>query len=118
LRSETYQQEQIKLLTEEMERKNLDLLNVQRDSSMKYINIQTELAEKIEVLKISEMKLADLKELYDRSEKQVEGLMEKLRGEGELRGKVEENYRIEVSSLKRVVELYKGLFLLLIVYSN
>jgi hypothetical protein len=105
-------------LTEEMERKNLDLLNVQRDSSMKYINIQTELAEKIEALKSSEMKLADLKELYDRCEKQGEGLMEKLRGEGELRRKVEENYRIEVNSLKRVVELYKGLFLLLIVYSN
>lgn len=54
------------------------------------------------------MRLADLKQLYDKTEKQVENLMDKLRNEGELRGKVEENYRVEVSSLKRVVELYKG----------
>lgn len=83
---------------------------MQRDSSVKYIHLQTDLSEKIENLKISEMKLADLKELYDKSEKQVENLMEKLRGEGDLRGKVEENYRLEVGSLKKVVDLYKGRF--------
>jgi hypothetical protein len=112
LRSESYQTEQIKLLTDELDSKNVDLLNIQRDLSIKYINVQTELSEKTENIKILEMKLSDLKELYDRSEKQVEGLMEKLRAEGVLRGKVEENYRVEVTSLKRVVELYKGTKLL------
>lgn len=106
-REQSYQNDQIRLLTEELERKNGELLNIQRDSCIKYINLQTELSEKIESLKISEMKLNDLKELYDRSEKQVESLMDKLKNEGELRSKVEENYRVEVGSLKRVVALHQ-----------
>jgi len=66
------------------------------------------LSEKIEDLRIAEMTVAHLKKANEEQENHVESLMKKLQDSQEIEGKMEENYRQELKSQRKVAELYRG----------
>ncbi|CAG7834925.1 unnamed protein product [Allacma fusca] len=98
---------QVQLLNEELDKKNIELLDIQRKASSKYLGVQTELAERSEELRIAEVSLEGVKKSNEEQEKHIEQLMEKLKDAQDVEIKVEENYRQELKAQKKIAELYK-----------
>jgi len=95
------------MLTDELDRKNSEILNMQREASLKHLNLQTELAETCEKLRISELSVTSIKSANEEQEKHIESLMNKLKNTQELETRMEENYRAELKSVEKVSKLYQ-----------
>ena len=60
-------------------------------------------------LRIAERALENVKKSNEEQEQHIERLMEKLRDAQDMEAKLEENFRQELKSQKKIAELYKGM---------
>ncbi|ODN06320.1 Nucleoprotein TPR [Orchesella cincta] len=98
---------QVQMLNDELEKKNSEIIATQREFSIKHLHLQTELSEKNEQIKISELQLANCQKANEAQEKHIEHLITKLKDSEDIETKMQENYRQELSAQRKIADLYK-----------
>ncbi|CAL8104152.1 unnamed protein product [Orchesella dallaii] len=106
-REKEWVSKQVQMLNDELEKKSSEIITMQREFSIKHLQLQTELSEKNEQIKISELTLSNCQKANEAQEKHIEHLINKLKESEDIETKMQENYRQELSSQRKIADLYK-----------
>lgn len=100
---------QVETLSEELEDKTVELLNLRRAKATQSVNNESELATKTEELRIALETIADLKATNEKLTERAEELLEKLTSQRESYDIMMDNFHQELSAQTKLAQLYKGL---------
>ena len=98
---------QIRKLTEDLNRTLNDLQNVRREQNIKSMTIEAQLSQKTEELKIASDTIAHLTESNQELSSKAEDLAAKMLAHNEENAKMMEHYKKELQSQKKLCALYK-----------
>lgn len=98
---------QIAGLTEEVNRLTSELQTVRLNNTSRMLNIETQLAEKVEELSAANETIAQLKELKKNLNSRAENLNQRLMEQREIEHKMTENYKKELEAKTKLADLFK-----------
>ncbi|GBP80228.1 Nucleoprotein TPR [Eumeta japonica] len=98
---------QITSLTEEVNRLTSELQTVRLNNTSRAVNLETQLAEKVEELNAANETIAQLNELKKNLTNRAENLSQRLLEQREIENKITENYKKELDAKSKLADLFK-----------
>lgn len=99
---------QVKSLTEDLNQRTEELLNMRRDNTSRCIQLETKLAEKTQELSVALEQIQSLTEINNNLKQKAEDLSEKLASQRELHAKTNESYMHELEAQTKLADLYRN----------
>lgn len=100
---------QIAGLTEEVNRLTSELQTVRLNNTSRLVNLETQLAEKIEELKAANETINQLNEVKKNLNNRAENLTQRLAEQREIENKMTENYKKELDAKTKLADLFKAM---------
>ena len=104
---------QIQCLNEELNKQTAELACLKKENSTKFVLLESEISEKTQQLKISEVTILDLKESNEKLSQKVESLLQKLLEQRNSSDQMFDNFQQELQAQTKLTQLYQGLFFFL-----
>lgn len=101
---------QIESLTEDLNQRTEELLNMRRDNTSRCIQLETKLAEKTQELAIAAEQIKSLNELNNNMSTRNEELSAKLFNQREIDSKMNESYLYEIEAKTKMANTYKTMY--------
>lgn len=101
---------QIESLTEDLNNRTEELLNIRRDNTSRCIQLETKLSEKTQELVIAHDRIKSLTELNNNFAARNEELSQKLLNQREVDAKMNESYLHEIEAKTKLANAYKSMF--------
>ncbi|XP_053606301.1 nucleoprotein TPR [Plodia interpunctella] len=98
---------QISGLTEEVNRLTSELQTSRLNSTSRLVNLETQLAEKVEELAVAKDTITQLNEVKKNLNNRAESLTQRLMDQRELENKITENYKKELDAKSKLADLFK-----------
>ncbi|XP_063535271.1 nucleoprotein TPR-like [Cydia strobilella] len=98
---------QISGLTEEVNRLTSELQTVRLNSTSRLVNVETQLAEKLEELNAANETIAQLNEVKKNLNTRAENLTQRLLEQREVENKMTDNYKKELDAKTKLADLFK-----------
>lgn len=98
---------QIAGLTEEVNRLTSELQTVRLNNTSRMVNLETQLAEKLEELSAADDTIAQLNELKKNLNSRAESLNQRLMEQRDIENKMSENYKKELEAKSKLADLFK-----------
>lgn len=99
---------QIQSLTEDLNQRTEELLNMRRDNTSRCIQLETKLTEKTHELAVALEQIKSLTDINNNLKQKAEELAEKLTNQRELYAKTNESYMHELEAQTKLADLYKN----------
>ncbi|XP_050664240.1 nucleoprotein TPR-like [Leptidea sinapis] len=99
----------INSLTDEVDRLTSELQTVRLNNTSRVVNLETQLAAKVQELKIAKDQITELNEINKKLNNRVEKLTHRLKEQGELENKMAENYKMELEAKTKLADLFKSM---------
>ena len=99
---------QQQFLQDELDKRTKEVLNIRREKTDKLLELQVDLSEKIEEIRISQKMISDLNATNESHQAHIMRLTEELKERAETELKITENHRQELRSQVRLCDLYKS----------
>lgn len=99
---------QLQSLTEDLNQRTEELLNMRRDNTSRCIQLEAKLAEKTQELSLALEQIKSLTDMNNNYKQMYEALSEKLTSQKEMHTKTNESYRHELEAQTKLAELYKA----------
>ncbi|XP_068911983.1 nucleoprotein TPR-like isoform X2 [Tenebrio molitor] len=101
---------QIESLTEDLNARTEELLNMRRDNTSRCIQLETKLTEKTQELMVANEQIKSLTELNNNFANRNEELSQKLLNQREADAKMNESYLHEIEAKTKLANAYKSMF--------
>lgn len=101
---------QVQTLTDELEVKTDELMDLRRTMAVKAVSNESELVTKTEELRIAVETIADLKDANEKLSNRSEELLEKLSSQRESYDVMMDNFHQELTAQTKLAQLYKGTY--------
>ncbi|XP_060802413.1 nucleoprotein TPR isoform X3 [Amyelois transitella] len=98
---------QISGLTEEVNRLTSELQTSRLNSTSRLVNLETQLAEKVEELNVANETISQLNEVKKNLNNRAENLTQRLMEQREIENKMTENYKKELDAKTKLADLFK-----------
>ncbi|CAH0761185.1 unnamed protein product [Diatraea saccharalis] len=98
---------QIGALTEEVNRLTSELQTVRLNNTSRLVNLETQLAEKVEELNAANETIAQLNEVKKNLNTRAESLTQRLMEQREIENKMTDNYKKELDAKTKLADLFK-----------
>ncbi|XP_038223270.1 nucleoprotein TPR-like [Zerene cesonia] len=98
---------QINILNEEVDRLTSELQTVRLNNTSRVVNLETQLAEKVEELNVANDQIAQLNEVKKNLNNRVESLTQRLMEQRELENKIADGYKKELEAKTKLADLFK-----------
>lgn len=99
---------QVQSLTEDLNQRTEELLNMRRDNTSRCIQLETKLTEKTHELSVALDQIKSLTDINNNLKQRAEELSEKLTNQRELHAKTIESYMHELEAQTKLAELYRN----------
>ncbi|CAH1968108.1 unnamed protein product [Acanthoscelides obtectus] len=101
---------QMESLTEELNQRTEELLNIRRDNTVRCIQLETKLSEKTQELAVSAEHIKSLTELNNNLVTRNEELTQKMENQREVDAKMNESYIYEIDAKTKMANAYKAMY--------
>lgn len=98
---------QVQSLTEDLNQRTEELLNLRKDNSLRSIQLEVKLAEKTQELMYASENIKNLTDLNNNLTAKAEELTQKLYSEKETGIKLQESMELEMKAQNNLVDIYK-----------
>ncbi|XP_028165635.1 nucleoprotein TPR isoform X1 [Ostrinia furnacalis] len=98
---------QISGLTEEVNRLTSELQTMRLNNTSRLVNLETQLAEKVEELNVANETISQLNEVKKNLNNRAESLTQRLMEQREIENKMTENYKKELDAKSKLADLFK-----------
>ncbi|CAH0546355.1 unnamed protein product [Brassicogethes aeneus] len=102
--------EQIESLTEDLNQRTEELLNMRRDNTSRCIQLETKLTEKTQELIVATEQIKSLTDLNNNFATRHEELSQKLLSQREIESKMNESYTYEIEAKTKMANAYKSMY--------
>nr|CAH7750846.1 unnamed protein product [Callosobruchus chinensis] len=101
---------QMESLTQELNQRTEELLNIRRDNTVRCIQLETKLSEKTQELAVSTEHIKSLTELNNNLVARNEELTQKMESQREVDSKMNESYIYEIDAKTKMANAYKSMY--------
>ncbi|VEN40791.1 unnamed protein product [Callosobruchus maculatus] len=101
---------QMESLTQELNQRTEELLNIRRDNTVRCIQLETKLSEKTQELAVSAEHIKSLTELNNNLVARNEELTQKMENQREVDSKMNESYIYEIDAKTKMANAYKSMY--------